>query len=226
MPQTHRPRYIIASTTAKYNEPENVFSVPADLVFPCSSTNEIDGDTATMLADLGCKGVFEGSHMPSTNEAIKVYKKRGLMHGGYITTLAVDSLFNGLELSRRPFVEGDDLDARIKKAVDSIYDEARATAKEFNLRGTVRNVWWGAAVNQSRFSARGGGEEGGWRAPERRGLEDGPTSHLVLTLLPFSSACNTSARWRGHPFWSHHPGVPARCRRDGRTRGHLIEAQG
>jgi hypothetical protein len=39
--------------------------------------------------------------MPSTNESIKVFKKRGMLHGGYIATLAVDSLFNGMELARR-----------------------------------------------------------------------------------------------------------------------------
>lgn len=49
-------RYIIASTTAKYNEPENVFSVPCDLVFPCAQHNMIDGPTATTLADMGCQG--------------------------------------------------------------------------------------------------------------------------------------------------------------------------
>jgi glutamate dehydrogenase (NADP+) len=93
-------RYIIASTTAKYNEPENVFSVPADLVFPCATHNEIDGVTATMLADMGVQGVFEGSHMPCTNQAISIFKKRGILHGGHVATLAADSIFNGLELSK------------------------------------------------------------------------------------------------------------------------------
>ncbi|GAB5033502.1 glutamate dehydrogenase [Nannochloropsis oceanica] len=129
-------RYIIASTTAKYNEPENVFSVPADLVFPCATHNEIDGVTATMLADMGVRGVFEGSHMPSTNQAIAVYKKRGILHGGHVATMAVDSIFNGLELSKNsPSME--ELDGRIKDAVDAIYLEAKATAKEFNVRGDL-----------------------------------------------------------------------------------------
>lgn len=47
-------RYIIASTTAKYNEPENIFSVPHDLVFPCATHNQINGTTATLLADMVC----------------------------------------------------------------------------------------------------------------------------------------------------------------------------
>jgi glutamate dehydrogenase (NADP+) len=46
----------VASTTAKYNEPENVFSVPCDLVFPCAQHNVIDATAATMLADMGCQG--------------------------------------------------------------------------------------------------------------------------------------------------------------------------
>jgi glutamate dehydrogenase (NADP+) len=129
-------RYIIASTTAKYNEPENIFSVPHDLVFPCATYNQIDQPTATLLADMGCQGVFEGAFMPSTNQAVAVYKKRGLLYGGHIASLAADSLINGLELSRHPIAH-DELDQRIKELVDQIYAESKATAKEFNCRGDL-----------------------------------------------------------------------------------------
>lgn len=77
--------------------------------------------------------------MPSTNGAIKIYKKRGLLHGGYIATMAVESLFNGMELMQRPLTETDSLDSRIQSAVDNIYDEAKATAKEFNIRGDLHS---------------------------------------------------------------------------------------
>jgi glutamate dehydrogenase (NADP+) len=37
-------RYIIASTTAQYSDkPEDLLSVPCDLVFPCAARNEING---------------------------------------------------------------------------------------------------------------------------------------------------------------------------------------
>jgi glutamate dehydrogenase (NADP+) len=77
--------------------------------------------------------------MPSTNEAIKVFKKRGLSYGGHIATLAMDSLFNGLELQRRPLPTGDPalLDERIREAVDLIYEESKAAAKEYNIRGDI-----------------------------------------------------------------------------------------
>lgn len=129
-------RYIIASTTARYNEPESIWAVPHDLVFPCATHNQIDATTATMLADLGCKGVFEGAFMPSTNEAIGVFKKRGIVYSGHIASLAADSLCNGLELSRHP-IAPDELDDRIHALVDQIYAESKSTAKEFNMRGDL-----------------------------------------------------------------------------------------
>lgn len=110
--------------------------MPHDLVFPCATHNQIDGATATLLADMGCKGVFEGAFMPSTNAAVAVYKKRGLLYGGHIASLAADSLCNGLELSRHP-IAADELDERIKVLVAQIYSESKATAKEFNCRGDL-----------------------------------------------------------------------------------------
>jgi glutamate dehydrogenase (NADP+) len=43
-------RYIIASTTAQYSDkPEDLLSVPCDLVFPCAARNEINGKMKDML---------------------------------------------------------------------------------------------------------------------------------------------------------------------------------
>ena len=131
-------RYIIASTTAKFNEPERIFDIPCDLVFPCSLTNEIDRDIATHLADNGCMGVIECAHMPSTNEAIIEYRKRGMLHGSYIATLAADSFFNGMELYRNPLKE-ESVESRIEAGMDQIYEEAKATAKEFNVKGDLHS---------------------------------------------------------------------------------------
>lgn len=247
-------RYIIASTTAKFNEvspravvlfeklssplarpldwlltfascpmvclvcvfypmpqPENLFSVPCDLCFPCASHNEIDATTATMLADMGCQGtylktllivrsclshgfpslmmwsgVFEGSHMPSNNDAIKVYKKRGLMHGGYIGSLAVDSLFNGVELARHP-LEPNSLDDRIKTAIEQLYDEAKATAKEFNVRGDVHS---GAII--AAFLRVADVMVAHGKSESDRYLSYPPLAFYVLVAVPASSPICTS----------------------------------
>ena len=45
-------RYIIASTTAKYNDPESIYDIPCDVVFPTSSAHEIDEANALKVGDL------------------------------------------------------------------------------------------------------------------------------------------------------------------------------
>jgi glutamate dehydrogenase/leucine dehydrogenase len=38
-------RYVVASTTAKYSEPHNIFSIPCDVCIPCNGTmNEVNND--------------------------------------------------------------------------------------------------------------------------------------------------------------------------------------
>ena len=80
-------RYIVASTTAKYNDPEDIFDVPCDLVFPTNS-NEIDAQAAEKLAndvhyDRGC------GLLSDDPEAIASLKKLGVAHCPFRATLAI-----------------------------------------------------------------------------------------------------------------------------------------
>ena len=77
-------RYVISSTTAKFNEPDSVFDIPCDLCFPCGKIKSVDADAVTKLADNGCMGVIEGGHknvikkkekFDSLKELVKHYKK-------------------------------------------------------------------------------------------------------------------------------------------------------
>ena len=70
-------RYIMASTTAKYNEPSSIFDIPCDLAFPCSSRGSLTEGDITLLATNGCQGIIEGIQQSMTNEAITATKKRG-----------------------------------------------------------------------------------------------------------------------------------------------------
>ena len=58
-------RYIIASTTAQFNDPESILDIPCDLCFPCAALNDITEEAADKLADNGCTGVFEGRSVDS-----------------------------------------------------------------------------------------------------------------------------------------------------------------
>lgn len=65
-------RYIVASPTAKYNEPESVFNAPCDVLFLCATSNELNAESAAALAGNRCQTVVDGAYRPVSSEAAKV----------------------------------------------------------------------------------------------------------------------------------------------------------
>jgi glutamate dehydrogenase (NADP+) len=41
------------------------------LAFPCATQNEVGVEDVHSLIEKGCRGLFEGANMPSTNEAVE-----------------------------------------------------------------------------------------------------------------------------------------------------------
>jgi len=122
-------RYIISSTTAQFNTPENLLDIPCDLCFPCGAMNDIDDQAVNQLADNGCEGVIEGGHNCVTPGGRNVLKKRGLMYGPHSCTLTGNAIVQ---------VVGEGVtDEDIKQNVKRIYRDVKETAKEFNARGDL-----------------------------------------------------------------------------------------
>jgi glutamate dehydrogenase (NADP+) len=132
-------RYIIASTTAQFNDPEQVSAIPCDLVFPCSYMGQIDEQDVALLRENGCQGVIEGVQRALSNKGILALKKKGMMHGPYRATTIGASLVNGFTISQYPllFKEGETIDTRVEDVVNETYDQIARTAKEFNTRGDL-----------------------------------------------------------------------------------------
>jgi len=117
-------RYIISSTTAEFNQPENLFDIPCDICIPCGAMKEIDDIQVKTLADNGCKFVIEGGQSCVTPSARTVLKKRGILFGPHTMTITGPAIIYSLGNS----ATDDDL----KKEVDRIYNEVKLTATEFN----------------------------------------------------------------------------------------------
>ena len=117
-------RYIISSTTAEFNYPENLFDIPCDICIPCGAMKEIDDAEVKALADNGCKFVIEGGHSCVTSSARKVLKKRGILYGPHTMTMTGPAIIYGLGK--------DATDGDLKREVDRIYNEVKMTAAEFN----------------------------------------------------------------------------------------------
>ena len=61
----------------KYFENEKPWKIPCDVALPCAIQNELDEEDALQLVANGCRLVAEGANMPTTPDAILVFKKTG-----------------------------------------------------------------------------------------------------------------------------------------------------
>merc|ERR1711862_149780 len=122
-------RYIISSTTAKFNDPESIFDIPCDLCFPCGAMKEINAENVSTLANNGCIGIIEGGHYAVDLEARKCLKKRGLLYGPHILTLTGGHIMTSLGPNAT--------DEMLAAEIERIYGDVKKTAQEFNVRGDL-----------------------------------------------------------------------------------------
>jgi glutamate dehydrogenase (NADP+) len=122
-------RYIISSTTAEFNHPENILDIPCDICFPCGAMRVVDDESVNKLADNGCQAVIEGGHSAVTPEARKALKKRGLMYGPHNLVLTGSAIVHSLGVNAT--------DELLAENVSRIYQDVKLTAGEFNARGDL-----------------------------------------------------------------------------------------
>lgn len=99
--------YVEKVPTAKYYEGcKGIWTIKCDIAFPCATQNEIDEESAEILVKNGCFAVCEGANMPSTLEAIEVYRKNKILfapakaaNAGGVATSALEMTQNSLRLS-------------------------------------------------------------------------------------------------------------------------------
>lgn len=122
-------RYIISSTTAKFNDPPDMLDIPCDLCFPCGQMGAIDEAAVNRLADNGCKGIVEGGASTVTSGARTILRKRGLLYGPYTMTMTGSAIVHSLGRKGS--------DEMLASEVARIYKEVKTTAEEFNARGDL-----------------------------------------------------------------------------------------
>ncbi len=84
----------------QYFEGKRPWGIKADLAMPCATQNEINGDDAKELVKNGVIAVSEGANMPSTPEAIEVYKANKILYGPGKAANAGGVAVSGLEMSQ------------------------------------------------------------------------------------------------------------------------------
>jgi glutamate dehydrogenase (NADP+) len=111
----------------KFYKNKKPWGVAGELIFPCATQNEIDGDDAAALAKNGVRAISEGANMPTTPEAIKIFSAaKKLLHAPAKAANAGGVAVSGLEMSqnslRLQWNEAE-VDERLRGVVRLIHDE-------------------------------------------------------------------------------------------------------
>lgn len=115
-----------------------IWEVKCDIALPCATQNEINGESAQILVNNGCKVVSEGANMPSTPEAIEVYLSNGLLYGPAKAANAGGVATSGLEMSQnseRLSWSFEEVDAKLKGIMVNIFNACSSAAKEYGVEG-------------------------------------------------------------------------------------------
>lgn len=127
-------RYIVASTTARYNDPPDVFDVECDIAFP-TVTGDVTPDRAERLAQNGCAYVVDAGYAPTQPAAAKAFKKLGVAYAPHKASMAAGTAIASSSSERVIFKEGV-IDA-VDREASRIYEEVARTATEYNVRGDL-----------------------------------------------------------------------------------------
>jgi glutamate dehydrogenase (NADP+) len=133
--------YTQRHASAKYVEGcDGIWSVPCQVALPSATQNEIDEASAKILVKNGCIAVGEGANMPSTPEAIKVFQDAGVSFGpakaanaGGVATSALEMCQNSMRLSWT----FEEVDARLKLIMNSIYEQCTSAAETYGKKGDL-----------------------------------------------------------------------------------------
>ena len=126
---------------AEYHEGcRDIWSIPCDIALPCATQNEINEASAKLLVQNGCCAVAEGANMPSTPEAIAVYRAAGLLfapakaaNAGGVATSALEMSQNSMRMSW----SFEEVDSHLKDIMTNLYHNAAGAAAQYGKPGDL-----------------------------------------------------------------------------------------
>ena len=138
--------YAEARPSAEYHEGKGVWTIKADVAFPCATQNELDIDDAKTLVENGVIAVAEGANMPTTLEATNYLIENGVLfspgkasNAGGVATSALEMSQNSQRLSWT----FEEVDGRLQTIMENIFANVDAAAKEY---GYDKNYVVGANI--------------------------------------------------------------------------------
>jgi len=130
----HR-KYAKYTPRAKFHKTRNdTWNIPADIVMPSATENEINLNDAKIIVKNGTKYVIECSNMPSTPEAIRYFLENGILFAPSKAVNAGGVVTSVYEMSQNATFEPltkEVLNEKLKDEMKKIYVNIALTAKEY-----------------------------------------------------------------------------------------------
>ncbi|MFD1860523.1 NADP-specific glutamate dehydrogenase [Aeromicrobium camelliae] len=116
----------------------SVWDVPCEIALPCATQNELDGSSAKVLVQNGCRIVAEGANMPCTPDAVRAFTEAGVTfapgkaaNAGGVATSALEMQQN----ASRDSWSFEHTEERLGEIMRGIHDRCLETADEYGVEG-------------------------------------------------------------------------------------------
>ena len=123
---------------AEFVEGGSVWDVPCEVALPSATQNELDADAAKTLVGNGVVAVAEGANMPTTPEAVKVFREAGVLfapgkaaNAGGVATSVLEMRQN----ARRTSWSFDHAESELAETMTGIHDRCEDAAARHGAKG-------------------------------------------------------------------------------------------
>lgn len=123
---------------AKFVKGGNVWEVPGEIALPSATQNELDEKSANTLVKNGVLAVSEGANMPSTPEAVDVFKAAGVAFGPGKAANAGGVATSALEMQQNAARDSwtfEYTEKRLTEIMVNIHNSCLETAEEYGHPG-------------------------------------------------------------------------------------------
>ena len=124
--------------SARFVADGSIWDVPCDVAMPSATQNELNEKCARTLVDNGVIAVSEGANMPSTPEAVAVFREAGILFGPAKAANAGGVATSALEMQQNAARDSwtfDRTEERLAEIMCRIHDTCAATAEEYGAPG-------------------------------------------------------------------------------------------
>ncbi len=118
----------------------SIWDVPCDVAMPSATQNELDGSAARALASNGCQYVVEGANMPTTPDAVALFRAAGIgfapgkaANAGGVATSALEMQQNASR-DRWSFEQSE---AKLEEIMRGIHARCFETADKYGSPGDL-----------------------------------------------------------------------------------------